>query len=212
MATLLENQTIENKIADKAAELHNAQIKERYRRLQDAEADQFAAETYVQEHAQTNYAVRASVLAPEAPAVEQVPQVTEFVHTRIDSHVFTTEKFEQAELQTIQAQAPVATYIPVEMPVQTPTTAVAVSQETQYSLSRFAKTVMAAFAAVVIVMLTLICVNSQIIRQKTARIATLETQKQELIEGNAEIQRRIQAAQSDEAIEEYALSQGMIRG
>ena len=212
MATLLENQTMENLTVDKAAELHNAQIKERYRRLQDAEADQFAAESYAEERAQTSYAVRASVLAPEAPAVEQVPQVTEFVHTRIDSPVFTTEKFERAEEQTAQEQAPVAAYIPVEMPVQAPVATVAVSQETQYSLSRLAKTVMAAFAAVVIVMLTLICVNSQIIRQKTARIANLEAQKQELIENNAEIQRRIEVAQSEEAIEEYALSQGMIRG
>ena len=47
MATLMENQTIRNLTVEKEAELHNAQIAERYRRLQDAEADQFASETHI---------------------------------------------------------------------------------------------------------------------------------------------------------------------
>ena len=44
------------------------------------------------------------------------------------------------------------------------------------------------------------------------QIRDLEMQRDELIEKSEEIQRRIQEATSEEAITEYALSQGMIKG
>ena len=44
MATLLEEMKTETMSAVEEAQRHNALIKERYRRLQDAEADQFAEE------------------------------------------------------------------------------------------------------------------------------------------------------------------------
>lgn len=203
MATLTEEKTI-NLTANKQAELHNAQIAERYRRLQDAEADQFASET----HNETQYTVRASVLAPEAPKTfetpitEQTPQVTEYVRERIETPVFTTEKFERA-----MENSPVMTK-PVEIPMQ----ATSVATAEQYSLSNMAKLVMAVFATVVVMMLTLICINTQIIQRKSLELRNLEQQREELIEKNAEIQRRIEIAQSEETIREYALSQGMIQG
>ena len=203
MATLTGEKTI-NLTANKQAELHNAQIAERYRRLQDAEADQFASET----HNETQYTVRASVLAPEAPKTfetpitEQTPQVTEYVRERIETPVFTTEKFERA-----MENSPVMTK-PVEIPKQ----ATSVATAEQYSLSRMAKLVMAVFATVVVMMLTLICINTQIIQRKSLELRNLEQQREELIEKNAEIQRRIEIAQSEETIREYALSQGMIQG
>ena len=43
-------------------------------------------------------------------------------------------------------------------------------------------------------------------------LRNLEQQREELVERNAEIQRRIEIAQSEETIREYALSQGMIQG
>jgi hypothetical protein len=43
-------------------------------------------------------------------------------------------------------------------------------------------------------------------------IQNLEQRKQQLIEENEELQRRLEIAQSDETIEEYAKSQGMILG
>ena len=208
MATLLENERLHTATVDKAAELHNAQIKERYRRLQDAEADQFAEETVTETNV-TDYSVRAFVATPVAPVQEQVPQVTEFVRERIDSPVFTTEKFER--LQATETKT-IAHTAPLEFPVQTVAPAAVSNQETQYSLSRLAKTVMAAFAALVVLMLTLICVNTNLISQKAAYLRSLETQRQELVELHADIQARIQQATSDEAIEEYAKSQGMIRG
>jgi cell division protein FtsL len=96
--------------------------------------------------------------------------------------------------------------------MQAPVYTASVAKQAQYSLSTMAKVVMAAFAAVVILMLTLICVNTQTIERKSLQIRNLEQQREELIEKNAEVQRRIQEAQSEEAITEYALSQGMIKG
>jgi outer membrane murein-binding lipoprotein Lpp len=75
-----------------------------------------------------------------------------------------------------------------------------------------AKAVLAAFVATVLLMLTLICVNTQIIRIKSVRVQDLEQQKEQLAQDIAELQSRIQAAQSEEAIREYALSNGMILG
>lgn len=213
MATLLENERTQTLTQDREAELHNAGINERYRRLAAAEERQFG------ESNATETTVRASVLAPERPAftaptaenipaIEQIPTVTEYVRTRAESPVFTTEKF-----GGITEEAPVAVQTPLEMPAQTAVAAVAavaVSQEAQYSLSRMAKIVMAAFATLVAVMLAVICINTQIISQKTLQLKALEAQRAELLEENAEIQNRIAQARSEEAIREYAKSQGMI--
>ena len=215
MATLLEYERTETQAQPQTreAQIHNAGIKERYRRLRDAEERQF------NESNATENTIRASVLAPESPvfispveenvaAVEQMPTVTEYVRAYVESPVFTTEKF-----SGITAEAPVAAYSPVEIPAQAPVAAaaaVAVSQEAQYSLSRMAKIVMAAFAALVVVMLSVICINTQIINQKTLQLRALEEQRAELLEENEAIQSRIAQARSEETIREYAKSQGMI--
>lgn len=186
MSTLTETRM--NTVADfKEAELHNAQIAERYKRLQNAESMQFSD----------------TVAVASAPTVERTveePQIMHYTREKIDSPVFTTEKFERTEtmIAPTQTQAPVA--------VQT--TAVA----EQYSLSHMAKMVMAAFAAVVILMLTLICVNTQIINRQSIRIRNLEEKREELVEKSEEIQARIELAQSEETLREYAISQGMIAG
>ncbi len=206
MATLLENQVVRTSV-EKEAELHNAQIKERYRRLQDAEADQFAETETVTTNDATDFITRAFVASPTAPVQEQVPEVTEYVRERIDSPVFTTEKFER-----LQNNATAVNAMPVQFPVQTVAPVAVSNQETQYSLTRLAKTVMAAFAAVVVLMLTLICVNTNLINQKSYYLRSLEAQKQELVETYSEIQARLERATSDEAIEEWAQANGMIRG
>lgn len=209
MATLMETQTMKNLTVEKEAELHNAQINERYKRLQNAEADQFAEETE-DIRSESAYSVRASVLTPEAPVVEntatfeQIPQVTEFVREK--APVFTTEKFNHIAETT----APVAIQAHVSIPVQEPVTAVA--KQAEYSLTAMAKAIMATFVAVVIMMLTLICINTQTIERKSIQLKNLEKQREELVEQNEELQRRIEIAQSEETIREYALSQGMIQG
>ena len=209
MATL-EHERTQTLTQDREAELHNAGINERYRRLAEAEERQFG------ESNATETTVRASVLAPERPVfisptaeniptVEQMPTVTEYVRTRVETPVFTTEKF-----SGITEEAPVAVQAPVEMPAQAAVVAVATVEEAQYSLTRMAKMVMAAFATLVAVMLAVICINTQIINQKTLQLQALEMQRAELLEENAEIQNRIAQARSEEAIREYAKSQGMI--
>ncbi len=206
MATLLENQIVRTSV-EKEAELHNAQIKERYRRLQDAEADQFAEAETVTTNNATDFITRAFASSPTAPVQEQVPEVTEYVRERIDSPVFTTEKFER-----LQNNATPVNAMPVQFLVQTVAPVAVSNQETQYSLTRLAKTVMAAFAAVVVLMLTLICVNTNLINQKAYYLRSLEAQKQELVETYSEIQARLERATSDDAIEEWAQANGMIRG
>jgi cell division protein FtsL len=143
----------------------------------------------------------------DTPIFEQTPQITEFVRERIDSPVFTTDKFNAVEETAMQATtfAPVATQA-----VQMQATA-AVAVESQYSLTQFAKMVIAAFAAAVIVMLSLICVNTQLIRQKTVEYDALQMQSEQLQAEYAQLQARIQQATSPETIAEYALSQGMIQ-
>ena len=214
MATLLEHERTQTQTQaqpqTQEAQLHNAGIKERYRRLAEAEERQF------NENNATENTVRASVLAPErpvftapitenVPTVEQTPTVTEYVRNLVESPAFTTEKF-----GGVREEKPVAVQAPVEMPAQAPVAAVAAMEEAQYSLSNMAKIVMAAFVALVTVMLAVICINTQIINQKTLQLQALEAHRAELLEESAEIESRIAQARSEEAIREYANSQGMI--
>ena len=204
---VLELEKTQSISIDNEAQKHNAMISERYRRLQDAEADQFGSSaSYTQ-------SVSASVATPEktvsttqvsAPAFAQEAKVVEYVRSRIETPVFTTEKFATTVQDTV-----VTPITPAPVEICAPTQAV---QEEQYSLTRMAKAVMVAFATLVMVMLTVICINTHIINRKTIRIQNLEEKRQELIEQNAEIQRRIQNAQSEDTIREFALSQGMILG
>ena len=61
-------------------------------------------------------------------------------------------------------------------------------------------------------MLALICMNTQIIRQKSIRIQNLEKKKQQLLNQVDEIENRIAAAQSEETILQYALENGIVLG
>jgi len=201
MATLLDELQMQTVAVDTAAKLHNAQINERYRRLQNAEADQFATPT--QQTYEPVLSVEPTVLPVETPAVEQAPQVTEYVRSYAQSPLFTTEKFDRVE-ELIQEETPVAAVKVVEN--------TAVAQETQYALTHMAKVVMAAFAALVMIMLTLICVNSHVISRNEVEIQALELQREQLIEENAEIRALIENAQSDEVIREFAVQNGMIAG
>ena len=99
---------------------------------------------------------------------------------------------------------------PVE--ISAPVKATKTAVEASYGLTPLAKVVMAAFTVVVVAMLALICMNTQIIRQKRIRIQNLEEKKQQLLEESQEIQRRIEAAQSEETIRQYALENGIALG
>ncbi len=199
----VRERTFTNVDINAEAQQHNAMIKERYRRLQNAVADQLAentrtndervSEAYTEVSAQKSLYISPS--EAHAGALEQAPQVTEYVSPSAANALFTTEKFNVVP-------TPVAEVKPAQV--------TAVATEAHYSLTPLAKVVMAVFTFVVIAMLTMICVNTQLIRQKSLRIKNLEEKKEQLLEQNEEIQRRLEDMTSDEAIRSYAESQGMI--
>lgn len=197
MEQLLER-TLQTSVNTQEAQQHNAQINERYRKLLSAENDQFSEQNYVAPTV-------SNVVAPmvnETPVMEQAPQVTEFVHERVTAPVFTADKFELIREQAVRVA-------PIVAPVFERKESAAV--EAQYSLTPLAKVVMAVFTMIVIAMLTMICLNTKWIENKSMRIKNLEKQREELMERNEEIQRRIEIAQSEESIRQYAESHGMVQ-
>ena len=202
MGLLLEERTMETTVVDLEAQKHNEMINERYRRLFSAEEAQFAESEATLMQASAPVSTYEAPVEAYAPTVEQTPTVTEFVHQRATSPVFTTEKFARIEENQTQAVAPATV---------TSVSAKAVS-EIAYTLSPLAKVVMAVFTAVVVAMITLICINTHAINAKTVRLKNLEQQKEELMERNEDIQRRIDEARSEQAIRAYAESQGVALG
>ena len=195
------------------AQKHNAQISENYRKLANVwEQLDVATEETKTEEQQAEEAVQEQNVVEEAPlyispsnvsAFEQTPRMTEYVSPTAAS-VFTTQKFEA--IKPYEEEMRVAA--PVEM--ATPKTVTETAVEARYGLTPFAKVVMAVFTFVVIAMLSMICINTQIIRQKSIRIKNLEEKKEQLLEQYDEIQRRIETAQSEEAIRAYAEANGMV--
>ena len=196
MATLFENQT-ENSVSAKDAELlHNSRISENYRLLRDLEDQQFA--TIQKERAEAQ--ARASVLTREKPAA--IP------HERITSELFTTETLDRAIRNNVVAEPVVEQAVAMQIDNQV-TESVAVEEVA--CLSNFAKTVAAVFAAVIVTMLTLICINTQIINQKATYLSTLEQTKQELVAKELDLQEKIVRQTSKKAIEEFAEKYGMVK-
>ena len=137
--------------------------------------------------------------------LEQAPIVREYA-SPMAAALFTSQKFEMAQ-ENMEMQA---TPAPVEFAA--PIRATEKVAEESYALTPLAKMIMAAFTFVVVAMLALICMNTQIIRQKSLRIKNLEEKKQQLIEQSQDIQRRIEAAQSEDTIRQYALENGIVLG
>ncbi len=204
MEGLLErNTTIEN--AEK--ERHNATISERYRQLFTTVEDQLSTVTQVEtpvEESTPAYASTQEVAFVGDSVEEHTPTVREYAPSALEASVFTTEKLERAERFAQMQNVEIAPTQPQTV-VKTATGAL-----TQYSLSAFAKVAMALFTLVVVAMLTLIAVNSQIIQRKSIRLKNLEEQKQELMEKNEEIQKRIRELQSEENIIERATEAGLL--
>ena len=198
---LVRERTIEQeRVISKEEQEHNARISERYLKLKNAVEDQFATVT-PETTAQTSvYTSDVSMQTPTfgyTPTVEQRPQVTEYIRNLRHS-VFTSEAFTLSNTNTQQE-------------VTAETVAPTVS-EVSYSLSTMAKAVLACFAAVVVGLMSMICVNSHTLAQQSTRIHELQAYKQELTLRHAEVEERIAEAKSEETIRQYAESQGMVRG
>ncbi len=212
MAFTAQLERTETLQAEKIAREHNAMIKERYRRLQDAEAEQFANVT-------EDIVVRASVLAPETPAfvnapvMEQTPVITEFTRPQMETPAFTgtVNSFHAAE-----AVAPMTTVAPaapaMQVNVYAPTKA-AVENEVHYRFSATAKKICMAVAATVTAMVCIIGINSGIMRRNDARLRSLKQQEQRLEEQNEELQKRIAEVKdlSDETLAEIAKEKNWVK-
>ena len=193
-------------------EQHNAQIQERYRRILEAEEIQF--DTPVQASAQAHAYVstptsQAPYVAPivnNTPVMEQTPVVSEFP-SRLENPAFTSQKYDNLQANYTPVIEPVQEFVPVQE-----VSSVAVEAVESFSLTAKAKMVIGAVCATFVLMFSLVGVNTQIINQKAKQIKNLEKVRKELMEQNDELQLRIQNAQSEESIREYALSHGMIKG
>lgn len=216
MATLLDNRTQSNVYApDVEAEKHNALIRERYERLRMTEETQLH-ESFTEaerEKAYAQYAApRASVLAPERPVEVSAP-VTEtpsFAHTRVESPLFTTETLERTISEgRAEAAAPVLdTYATAHGEVYDVPAPVYHSEA--YSLSRLAKGVLAAFGATVVVMLSIIGLNTRNIQKKNVKLRQLEDKRAELESRDVELENRIEEATSFERVSEWAAQNGYV--
>ena len=200
MTMLRERAELLKSEAEKAQK-HNDSINENFEKIKNLVHAQFDEEEI--EDVATEEVVDVVEEAPLyiSPAnvtkLEQAPLVTEYAAPTMETTV-ATQTYEMSQSNVEMVTPPVQ-----EMERAT---------QTVYSLTPLAKVVMAAFTCVAIAMLSLIAMNTQIIRQKKMRIQNLEEKKQQLVEKSQEIQRRIEAAQSEEAIRQYALENGIVLG
>lgn len=219
MEMVREREAVQVRNAELEAQQHNAQISERYRKLQDAMNDQFSSALYVEPTRASTATIERTYTEPvqETPVVEQAPEVTDYVREQYTSSVFTADKFnalENGNGATISATtvAPVyvaPTYV-APITQQATATAMEVGAQEKYSLTPFAKAAMAVFGAVVIGMVSLIGVNSSMISQKKIKIKNLEKQREQLLQQHEEIQQQIEIAKSEQSILEWAQSQGLM--
>lgn len=203
------------------AQRHNSMIAERFERLknlQNAQQAQCQETQTVQASAVTVEPVRtvyeSQPTVSQTPVMQQTPQITEYSHETVSSPVFTSQRFDvwqQNAAAEIAATVVQPTYIAPTVTAQ-PVTPAKTQATEQYSLSTFAKIVMAVFAAVVIAMITLICANSALINRKTVELEALQAQKAQLVQEYDALRQEIEAEISQEAIYEYALENGMVLG
>ena len=202
MKTLLDRPEVQQSEAQK----HNDAINENFLKIKNFEQTQFEEDEVqvVEVEAVAEPVVEETPLYISPANVgrfEQAPVVTEYA-SPMAAALFTPQKYEIAKENMETAAAPVEIAAPVH--------ATQVSAVESYALTPLAKVIMAAFTFVVVAMLALIGMNTQIIRQKSLRIQNLEEKKQQLLDESQEIQRRIEAAQSEEAIRQYAMENGII--
>ena len=203
---MLRERTELQKAEAEKAQKHNDSINENFLKIKNLVHAQFEEDEVQDVAAETV----AEPIVEEAPLyispsnvakLEQAPLVTEYA-SPMAAALFTTQKYEMARENMEVHTAPVEYTAPVQATKR--------AVEASYALTPLAKVVMAAFTFVVVAMLAVIGMNTQIIRQKKLRIQNLEERKQQLVEQSQDIQRRIDAAQSEETIMQYALENGML--
>ena len=200
---MLRERTELQKTEMEKAQRHNELINENFLKIKNLVHAQFDEDEVqdVAEETVENVVEEAPLYISPASAtkLEQAPIVTEYA-SPMAAAVFTTQKFEIAQENTQPVE-----YI---APVRATEKSAAVS----YALTPLAKVIMAAFTLIVVAMLALIGMNTQIIRQKSIRIQNLEEKKQQLLNQVEEMEARIEAAKSEDAILQYAMQNGIVLG
>lgn len=227
MTTVWEAQTLDN-VQTEEAKRHNEMIRERYRQLQNAEEIQLS-ETF-------SDAEQAKEIAPSAPAFNAAPAVpvapvtpapaepakTEERSVNVSQQqreLFTADTFRRVLSDNVQEQtaAPVQAeavreiYAPAPVFVsERKNEAVKEAQKEAetYSLTSAAKAMIAAFAALVVLMLTVIGINTRILNAKGAELTALELQRAELVEESRALAENIVNTTSEETIANWAAQNG----
>lgn len=228
MTTLWETQTLDSLQAEEARR-HNEQIRQKYLQLQNAEEAQLShvfenaeQQTRAEEFNAPAAPVSAMPAAPVAPV--QTAQAKTVSLTEQQKDLFTADTFRRMVSGAAKAQAPVQAPVqesvqaPVYRPVFTPApekTQEAVKQAEKslesYSLTNAAKAVIAAVAAFVVLLITLIGINTRILNAKGAELSALEAKRAELAEQSRELAERIENATSEETIAAWAQANGWAR-
>lgn len=225
MTTVWEAQTLDN-VQTEEAKRHNEMIRERYRQLQNAEEIQLS-ETF-------SDAEQAKEIAPSAPAFNAAPAVpvapvtpapaeparTEERSVNVSQQqreLFTADTFRRVLSDNVQEQtaAPVQAeavreiYAPVFVPEKKNEAVKEAQKEAEtYSLTSAAKAMIAAFAALVVLMLTVIGINTRILNAKGAELTALELQRAELVEESRALAENIVNTTSEETIANWAAQNG----
>ena len=79
------------------------------------------------------------------------------------------------------------------------------------SISAKTKVVLATIALVIIMAITIICINTSLMTSLTADVASLESQAAALQTQASELQANIEEITSEESIVEWAIKNGMVR-
>ena len=175
-------------VIDREAEMHNAQINDMYALLRNSDS-----EVLEQLWAEAKAAPRASVVAPEKPASAPTHE-----HTPVRSDLFTPSTLDRTLEKNARVYAPTQNaYAPV-IP------ALRQEESVSFSLTAAAKKAIAIFASAATIMLTAICVNTQLINNREAEIARLEARNANARIELAQIQAEIEHYSSEEVILQWA--------
>lgn len=217
MTTVWEKEKIDN-IQSEEAKLHNEAIRERYKMLQNAEeaqlSEMFAATRESEQNVTTTPVSHNEFVTPTASNQVQIGQ--ENVTTQ-QKNLFTADTLRRIISDNTEAAASATTAAANETYVQTPIVinqrkneiAEEVKAEVEgYSLTSAAKAVLAAFATLVVLLLTVIGINTRIMNARDAELISLESQRAELIEQSRELAAQIENATSEETIAEWAAQNG----
>lgn len=224
MTTVWEKQAIDQAQAEEAKR-HNQMVHERYLRLQNAEEMQLSETFERAEQAKNAAATIVSPVVEQKPAEKTVAPVyierNRGGDTPVQRELFTAETLRRviadgATIDQHAAKSAVAeekknAYAPLEVQaVRQNVAETQVAAET-YSLTSAAKAVIAAFATLVVLMLTIIGINTRILNARGAEVVALEEKRAELVAESRELAGRIAEATDEETIAEWAEQNGWTR-